>query len=77
MNDRRRKQLQNAKKYAEQAQEIVMAVMDKEQETLENLPENLQYSEMYEKKEMALDELDIIMDALDDVIDKIDNVASV
>ena len=51
MNKQRRKELERAARLIIEAQEIVEAVKDEEQEAHDNLPESLQYSEKGEQME--------------------------
>lgn len=74
MNKMRRRQIANAIKLIEQAEEILEQVMDDEQDALDSLPENLQGSKRAEAMEeyiytleTFLDELDV--DDLQDIVD--------
>lgn len=64
MNIGRRKQIEevvdkidNLKSLAEEIKEDIDLIKDEEEEYLENIPENLQSSERYEKAETAVENL--------------------
>ena len=71
MNQKRRELLGKAVKNLEQANNIVNVVMDEEQSSLDNMPENLQESEKCMKMENALDNLQDAADCIDKAIDSI------
>lgn len=58
MNNKRRKELKELYFQFQQLQERIEAVLEEEQESFENLPENLQWSENGRKSEDAIDRLD-------------------
>ena len=66
MNRKRREQLQEAVSHLEQATGIVETVWQEEQDSLDNMPENLQASERYEKMEAAIDCLEDAASYLND-----------
>lgn len=53
--------------------EDIEALRDEEQESLDNMPENLQGSERYETSEAAVDSLDEAYSALEELNDNIQN----
>lgn len=53
MNEKRRGQLRNALTMMTNAASIIDAVCDKEQDCLDNFPENLQSTERFERMEDA------------------------
>ena len=53
--------------------EDIEAIKDEEQESLDNMPENLQGSERYEASEAAVDSLDEAYSALEELNDNIQN----
>lgn len=57
MNDNRRKVLGRAKDLLREAAVLVDRVCDQEEDSLDNMPENLQGSDRYEKIERAVDNL--------------------
>lgn len=72
MNDKRRKALKDAQMYMERVSDIVSGVLDEEQDALDNMPENLQYSEKYERIEAAIDKLESALEQIDNAKDDID-----
>lgn len=71
MNNRRRKRLQQAMVALETVNAAVSAAADEEQDCLDNLPENLQGSEQYEKMENAVSLLQEAVENLDTAFDHI------
>ena len=67
MDDRRRGQLRDALNMLSNAASVVERVCDKEQDCVDNYPENLQSTERFEKMEDALD---------NDALKKIDDAKS-
>lgn len=54
---------------------MLESVKDEEEEYMENIPENLQSSERYEKAENAVDNLDSALDSLDEAISDIESAS--
>lgn len=54
MNNKRRSTLNDALKLLEEASNIVSQVLDEEQDSFDNIPENLQDSDRYSKAESAV-----------------------
>lgn len=54
--------------------EDIEALRDEEQESLDNMPENLQGSERYETSEAAVDSLDEAYNTLDEILDNLQSV---
>ena len=50
---------------------LVSNALDGEEDSLDNMPENLQSSELYEKKEAVIDALNDASDSIDMAIEKI------
>ena len=50
--------------------------MDEEQEYMDNMPENFQCSERYEKAEEAVASLEEALDSLDSAMEAIDNACA-
>ncbi len=65
MNDKRRKRLSEASALLSRASNIISDVLDEEQDCLDNMPENLQYSDRYESMEAAVDRLNDALSELD------------
>ncbi len=75
MNNLRRKQLEIAGEKIDAAYGIIQDVLDDEQYSLDNIPENLQESERYAKMEDAVDHLSDALESLNDAKDEIDRAA--
>jgi flagellar biosynthesis chaperone FliJ len=72
MNNPRRKRLQKIYDTIESALAELEEIMDEEQDYLDNIPENLQGSERYEKSEEIIDNLEGAVSNLEDVMDSIE-----
>ncbi len=66
MNENRRGRLKDALKLLSGAASIVEAVCDKEQDCVDNYPENLQGTERFEHMEAAVDSLNDALEKIDD-----------
>lgn len=73
MNKQRRVRLSEAHSLLGKAASIVEAVKDEEQDSFDNLPENLQCSERGEAMEEAVDELQMTIDSIEDALGHIDS----
>ncbi len=71
MNGRRREKLRKASEYLGFAKELIEKALDEEQDTLDNLPENLSESDRASKMENAVDSLEDASSGIDDVIDSV------
>lgn len=69
MNDTRRKRIMKLVDQLSDISEELETIRDEEQEYIDNIPENLQSSERYEKAENALDNLDSAWNSIDDILD--------
>ena len=65
MNNRKREMLKIARSYLNKASETVSNVLDDEQDCLNNMPENLQYSDKCERMESAIDKLEEAIDNIE------------
>lgn len=65
MNNKKRKSLKEACLYLSRAASIVSGVLDNEQDCLDNMPENLQYSDGCDRLETAIDKLSDAIDQID------------
>ena len=74
MNDKRRKRLSEASALLSRASNIISDVLDEEQDCLDNMPENLQYSDRYENMEAAVDRLNDALSELASVEDSLSEV---
>ena len=75
MNNRRRESLQSATLLLERITSTVSKVLDEEQDSLDNIPENLQYSENYERMEAAIDKLEEAIEKIDEIKELIQEAA--
>ena len=66
MNAKRRKLLNRVIFYVDSALSLLDEARDYEQDALDNIPENLQDGELYERIELAIENLDSAIDALID-----------
>lgn len=72
MNKTRRNLLSQAYDNLEKLSAIIEEIKDQEEEYRDNIPENLQGSERYEKAEAACDNLESALDALGECLDYIE-----
>lgn len=75
MNKQRREKINKAVSLLEAAFQIVEMVRDEEQDCLDNIPENLEYSNQYEKMENAVDKLDDAVSSIEDAKEALDEAA--
>ena len=73
MNNPTRKQLQKIIDSLESLKADLEEISENEQEKLDNIPENLQGSERYERAETVCGYLEAAIYAFDDLIDNITN----
>lgn len=67
MNNKRRKSLLIAINLLEQALSVINSVKDEENDSLENIPESLQYGEAYDIMEQNVDKLEDISSAIEEI----------
>lgn len=72
MNNLRRKTLQSIYDIITEAKDNLDAVHDEEECYKDNMPENLQGSERYERTEEAIDALESAISSLEDALDSIE-----
>ncbi|GHV18128.1 hypothetical protein FACS1894169_14370 [Bacteroidia bacterium] len=72
MNKARRKELNEIRAELQGLMERLEIIKDEEQESFDNMPEGLQYSERGEKAENAISNLEYAYDNISDAIDRID-----
>ena len=72
MNKEKRNDLNTARELLDRARGIVSSVRDREQDCLDNMPENLEGSERYSTMESAIDSLDDAIDKIEEAQDSID-----
>jgi len=64
MNKQKREKLKGVRNLLSSASNIISQVLEDEQDCLDNMPENLQYSDRYESMEAAISKLE---DAIDNI----------
>ncbi|MBQ9227578.1 MAG: hypothetical protein IJ168_02000 [Eubacterium sp.] len=73
MNNPRRKKLNDIIAALNELKEYLEAMMEEEEAYRDNIPENLQGSERFEKSDEACDALSYALDSIDEVIENIKN----
>ena len=76
MNIPRRKELEAISELLSEARDRLETVKDEEEEYLNNIPENLQGGERYDKAEDAVYNLDTALDHLMDALDAIEEASA-
>lgn len=74
MNNKRREKLRRAIEYIGKASDIIEQVIDEEQDSMDNVPENLQMSDRYESMEIIIDSLEDVVTCIDEAKDKVESV---
>lgn len=72
MNNKRRDLLRLAISSLEQASEYISRALDQEQDCLDNMPENLQCSERYEKMEDIISHLEESIENIDEAKENVE-----
>lgn len=75
MNKLRRKQLSDLMEKISALRDEVKSIMNEEEEYRDNIPENLQGSERYEKADASCDSLSEALDAMDSAVENIEAAA--
>ena len=73
MNKPRRKTLADIREKLSELRDLLEEVMMEEEEYRDNMPENLQGSERYEKAEEACDNLDSARTSIDEALEYIES----
>lgn len=71
MNESRRARLRGAISKLSDVQAVVQSVCDQEEDCVDNMPENLQGTERFERMEDAVDHLSEALEKLDEAKDHI------
>lgn len=71
MNDKRREMLKRAASLLQTTSGLVSSAIDGEEDALDNMPENLQFSERCEKMEDTVDAMNEVSECIDTAIEKI------
>lgn len=77
MNDKRRGRLKDALRMLSDAASIVDTVCDREQDCVDNYPENLQSTDRFEHMEATIDSLNDALDKIYDAKEYIETVIGV
>lgn len=72
MNNPRRKQLNNIVESLSELKEVLETLLSEEEEYRDNVPENLQGSERYEKADNACDSIQYAIDNIEDAVSNIE-----
>ena len=75
LNNKKRESLKDARMYLERASNIVSRVLDEEENCLDNMPENLQSSEKYERMEAVIEKLEEAIEQIDSAKENIDEAS--
>lgn len=75
MNNKRRERISKAVSMLEAALNVIEVVRGEEQNCLDNMPENLEYSERYEKMENAVDKLEDAISSIEEARDALEEAA--
>lgn len=73
MNKARRKELAKATEMMNDARDIIESCMEEEQDYLDNMPENLQYSEKHEMAESAVESMENAIDKLEEAMQNVED----
>lgn len=71
MNNIRRKKLAKLYEELETSKSLIEEIYDEESEAFDNIPENLEGTERYEKAEEAVDNLDSAISSLEEALEYI------
>lgn len=72
VNNKKKKSLEWAKDFIKEADIIINTILDEENDTLENIPENLRNSEKAQDIEDSIEYINEAIDFLDSAINSID-----
>lgn len=75
MNNKRRDSLRSTTVLLDNVSAAISRVLDEEQDSIDNIPENLQYSENYERMEAAIEKLEEVIDKIDEIKELIQEAA--
>lgn len=76
MNTKKRNALKQASCFLDRAINLITSVTDAEQDALDNIPENLQYSARAEKMEDAISLLDDAVESIEEAKEKIESASA-
>lgn len=75
MNDKRRSKLRSVVSSLNSIQSTLESVLDQENDCLDNIPENLEGSDMYNKIQLAVDNLEDAIDGIGEVVRSVQDAA--
>lgn len=75
MNNYKRDLLKDANTLLKKASDLISRVLGEEEDCLDNMPENLQASEKYERMEDAIDKLESAIEHIDTAREEIDEAS--
>lgn len=73
LNKEKRNELNTARELLSKSLDIINRVKDKEQDCLDNMPENLESSERYSTMETAIESLEDAIEKIEEAQDSIDD----
>lgn len=76
MNNRKRDLLKESKTLLGRVSDLITQVLEEEEDCLDNMPENLQASEKYERMENAIDKLESAIEHIDNAQEDIDDASA-
>lgn len=76
MNYKRRAILKSAISFLDKAASLVEQVNDQESDSMDNMPENLQGTDMYEKMEAAVDNLEAALEHIESAKESIEEASA-
>ena len=76
MNKEKRNELNTARELLSKSLDIINRVKDKEQDCLDNIPENLEGSERYSTMETAIESLEDAIEKIEEAQDSIDDATN-
>lgn len=72
MNDKRRKSLDEAINFLDNAKSLIEQIKEEEEETLENLPDNMKEGDKGSAMQEAIDNLDTALGSIEDASSAVD-----
>lgn len=75
-NERRRLLKKSVLVPLEQIRKSLLKVLQEEEYSLENIPENLQASEQYENIEYVIESLELCVDKFDEIKDELEDIVA-
>ena len=72
LNDKRRNLIKGVKATLDDVESRLDVIRDDEEDSLNNIPDNLQYSDRYERLEAAVDALNDALELIDQLKDRLE-----